>query len=144
MKTIKQKITFKASPHDVYEALLDEKKHSAFTGSKAKIGRKVGGKYSVYDGWITGANIELVQDKKIVQTWIPSDEEWPKKHESVVTFEFKHIKDGKNCKDGKDGKDCTELNFIHSEIPDDWVDELTKGWEEYYWKPMKKMLENSS
>ena len=34
-KTVKQTVTFKASPHDVYEALMDSKKHAKFTGDKA-------------------------------------------------------------------------------------------------------------
>lgn len=42
-KTIKQTIFFKAEPHDVYEALMDSKKHSKFTGDKAVISRKEGG-----------------------------------------------------------------------------------------------------
>jgi uncharacterized protein YndB with AHSA1/START domain len=31
MKTIRQSVTFEASPYDVYEALMDSKKHSRFT-----------------------------------------------------------------------------------------------------------------
>lgn len=33
-KTIEQSVTFNASPHDVYEALMDSEKHSQFTGAK--------------------------------------------------------------------------------------------------------------
>ncbi len=68
-KPIKQSVTFKASPHAVYEALMDSKKHSAFTGGKASISRVVGGKYTAYDNYVNGKNIELVPDKKIVQSW---------------------------------------------------------------------------
>ena len=128
-KTIKQTIVFKASPHDVYEVLIDSKKHSKFTGSPAKISREVGGKFSIFDGWTVGENLELVQDKKIVQTWCVKDDEWPKGHDSIVTFALKKANEG------------TELKFTHEKVPDDWVDSLTKGWEEYYWKPMKKMLD---
>ena len=41
-KTIEQSVTFNASPHDVYEALMDSEKHSQFTGAKALISREVG------------------------------------------------------------------------------------------------------
>ena len=34
-KTIEQTVEFSASPHEVYEALMDSEKHSAFTGAKA-------------------------------------------------------------------------------------------------------------
>src|SRR3989304_3944316 len=91
-KTIKQTATFKASPHQVYEALMDSKKHSQFTGGKASISRKVGGKFSVYDGYAEGVNLELVPDEKIVQTWRAGD--WPAGHNSRVTFVIKEVKGG--------------------------------------------------
>ena len=75
MKTIKQKIIFKATPEDVYEALMDSKKHSKFTGSKAVISRRVGGKFTCYDGSLSGETIELVANKRIVQRWRSDD--WP-------------------------------------------------------------------
>ena len=46
-KSIRQTVTFKASPHAIYEALMDSKKHSEFTGGEAKISRKIGGKFSI-------------------------------------------------------------------------------------------------
>ena len=128
-KTFKQTVIFKASPHDVYEALMDSKKHSEFSESKANISRDVGGKFTAYDGWIHGENLELVQDKKIVQTWRGNDKSWPKGHNSRVTFELKKVKEG------------TELKFTHDDVPEDWYDDLSKGWEEQYWAKMRKMLE---
>lgn len=128
MATIKQTIVFKANPHDVYEALMDSAKHAAFTGAPARVSRKVGGAFTVYDDWIRGKNIDLVPDKKIVQFWHAHDDEWPKGHESRVTFIFAKIPEG------------TKLVFTHEDVPDDWVDELSKGWEDYYWKPMKVFL----
>jgi len=41
-KTIRQSVTIKASPHAVYEALMDSRKHAAFSGMPARISRKVG------------------------------------------------------------------------------------------------------
>ncbi len=38
-KTVEQTVTFNASPHDVYEALMDSYKHSQFTGAEAVISR---------------------------------------------------------------------------------------------------------
>ncbi|MBI3232331.1 MAG: SRPBCC domain-containing protein, partial [Candidatus Doudnabacteria bacterium] len=62
---------------------MDSKKHSAITGGAASISRKIGGKVSAYDGYISGKNVELVADKKIVQTWRASD--WEDGHFSLVT-----------------------------------------------------------
>lgn len=126
-KTINQSITFKASAHDVYEALMDSKKHAEFTKAPAEISTEVGGTFSVHGDYITGENLELEQDKKIVQKWRAS--EWPEGHYSTVTFELEE----------KDGS--TELTFTHENVPDVHADSITKGWEEHYWKPMKEMLE---
>jgi activator of HSP90 ATPase len=126
-KTIRQTATFKASPHEVYEALMDARKHSRFTGGDAKISRKVGGKFTIYGGEIEGNNLELEPDKKIVQTWRYSD--WPEGHYSTATFALKDI----------DG--ATRLSFTQKDVPDDKYEEISQGWKDYYWKPMKEMLE---
>ncbi|MDO8509129.1 MAG: SRPBCC family protein [Nanoarchaeota archaeon] len=124
MKTIKQKIKFKVLPHVVYEALMDSKKHSAFTDSDAKISRKIGGKISAYDGWIKGENIELIKDKKIVQKWRGGD--WPEGIYSIATFEL--IKTENGC----------ELIFTQTEVPDEFYEDVSEGWKEYYWEKMKR------
>src|SRR3989344_5142222 len=92
MRTIKQSIIIKASPHDVYEALLDSSKHSTFTGSKAKISRQVNGKFTAYDGYASGINLDLIENKKIIQTWRASD--WPSNHYSKITIILSKVKDG--------------------------------------------------
>ena len=126
-KTIKQSVTFKASPHDVYEALMDAKKHAAFTGGKATISRKVGGKFTVFDNYGTGVNKELEQDKKIVQTWRAED--WPEGIFSEVTFAFTAAAGG------------TKLTFTQTGVPADQYEDVSQGWQDYYWTPMKEMLE---
>jgi len=125
-KTIRQSVTFKATPHQVYGALMDSRKHAQFTGDTASISRKVGGKMMAYGGYITGTNVELVPDEKIVQTWRAAD--WPKGHESRVTFSLKPIESG------------TRLTFTHTGVPDDQHESIKQGWIEHYWTPMKAML----
>jgi activator of HSP90 ATPase len=124
---LKQTATFKASPHAVYEILMDEKQHAAFTGGKAKISRETGGKFSIYDGDIQGVNIELVPDKKIVQSWRYSD--WPKGHYSRVTFLLEPSVKG------------THLIFTQTDIPDSKFEDIKQGWKDFYWLPIKAVLE---
>ncbi len=126
-KTIRQSVTFKATPHQVYEALMDSRKHARFSGDTASISRKVGGKIMAYGDYITGTNMELVQDKKIVQAWHAAD--WPEGHESRVTFSFKPTEGG------------TRLTFTHTGVPDDQCESIKQGWIENYWTPMKMMLD---
>jgi activator of HSP90 ATPase len=126
-RTIRQSVTFKATPHDVYEALMDSRKHAKFSGEKASISRKVGGKFTCYGGYIAGVNLDLKQDKKIVQSWQGSD--WPDGHYSKVTFSFKKVKNG------------TRLTFTQSGVPEQYYKDINQGWRDYYWKKMKAMLE---
>ncbi len=127
-KTIKQTAVFKASPLEVYEALMDSKKHAKLTGEPAKISQKEGGAFSTYSGYATGKNIKLTPGKIIVQEWRASD--WPEKHYSEISFEFK--KEGKN----------TKMTFVQKGIPAEKCEDIKKGWKDYYWEPMKKMLED--
>lgn len=126
-KTIKQSVTFKAKPHDVYEMLMDEKKQAEFTGGEAKISRKAGGKFSIYDGEIFGVNIELVPDKRIVQSWRYSD--WDEDVYSTATFALEEVNGN------------THLTFTQTGVPDDKFEDIKQGWKDYYWAPMKEMLE---
>src|SRR3989338_2069202 len=91
-KTIKQSVTFKTTPHAVYEMLMDSDKHSQLTGGEAKISREIGGTFTAFDGYSEGTNLELIPDKKIVQTWRASD--WPEGHYSRVTFLLKEVDAG--------------------------------------------------
>jgi|GEM_PF-5485537 len=58
-KTIKQTVTFAATPEKIYHLIMDSKKHSAFTGSKVTMSTKVNGKFSVFDGYCHGYNINF-------------------------------------------------------------------------------------
>jgi len=91
-KNIRQSVTFKPSPHEVYEALMKSRRHAKFTGEKARISSKIGGKLIAYGGYIEGANLDLVPGKKIVQLWRGND--WPKGHYSKVTFALRKAKGG--------------------------------------------------
>jgi activator of HSP90 ATPase len=128
-KSIRQTVTFKASPHEVYEALMDEKKHAAFTGGGAKISRRVGGRFVIYDGEIEGKNLELVPDQKIVQSWRYSD--WPEGHYSTVSFSLEEIEKG------------SRLVFLQTGVPDDKYEDIKQGWKDFYWEPLKETLERA-
>lgn len=126
-RTIRQSATFKATMHAVYEALMDSKKHSQFTGSEARISRKVGGQFTIYGGDIEGVNLELQPDFKIVQSWRFSD--WPEGHYSKATFSISEAATG------------TRLTFVQTGVPEEVYEDICQGWRDYYWGPMKKMLD---
>jgi activator of HSP90 ATPase len=128
--SIRQKVLFDASPHDVFELLMDSKKHSDFTESKCVISRKVGARFSAYDAYASGKNLEVVAGQKIVQEWRASD--WPKGAVSVASFEL------------SPKGNHTELLFIQTGVPSDFVEDVRAGWYEHYWDKMKAFLKKDT
>jgi uncharacterized protein YndB with AHSA1/START domain len=126
-KTIRQTVTIKASPHAVYEALMDSRKHAAFSGRPARISRTPGGRFTAYGPYLSGVNLELVPGKKIVQLWRSNN--WPEFHYSTVTFVLKRVKGG------------TRLSFTQLGVPDSDYTAKKRGWIRSYWEPIKAMLE---
>ncbi len=129
MKTIKCSVYFAAPPHEVFELLMDSKKHAGFTSHTAKISRAKNGAFSAYDGWIKGKNLEIVKDKKIVQAWRGAD--W--KPGLYSRAEFSLAKKGRGC----------ALRFIQTGVPDEKYAAINKGWKEHYWEKMKSYLKEN-
>lgn len=126
-KTIRQTVEFDAPPHAVFDALIDAKKHAAFTGAKARIEPRVGGTFSVWDRYATGTTTRLEKDKVIVQAWRTTDFS-PDDPDSSVMFHF-----------SRKGKG-TRLIFVHSKVPDALAEDIAQGWIDYYWEPLKAYL----
>jgi activator of HSP90 ATPase len=126
-RTIRQTITLDASPHAVYEMLMDEKEHARFTAGAAEISREVEGAFVTNNGYSTGTNKELIQDTKIVQTWRASD--WPDDHYSTLTITLSPL------------SSKTKLSLEQTGVPEDQYEEISQGWYDYYWDPLKKSLE---
>ena len=61
--------TIKESAEIIYNAWLNSEEHSKMIGDDAVASNNIGGKFSAWDEYITGTNVELVPFKKIVQLW---------------------------------------------------------------------------
>lgn len=68
-KTITMTEKFSCRARDLYEILMDENRWKGFTQSNARISKEVGGEFSIFDGSVTGKNVELQEGKLIVQQW---------------------------------------------------------------------------
>jgi activator of HSP90 ATPase len=121
-----QEIDIKASRQRIYDALLDSKQFTAFTGAPAEISREAGGTFSLFGGLILGRNIELVPKERIVQAWRPAD--WEPGVYTLVKFELKEL--GSQTRIVLDHTGFPEQNFRH----------LNSGWYTHYWEPLKKYL----
>jgi uncharacterized protein YndB with AHSA1/START domain len=112
-----------ASPAEIYRAWLDSILHSEMTGGEANMSDEVGVDVSAWDGYITGRNLELVADERIVQSWRTAefDEAF---EDSIVTILLQETEDG------------TLLTLEHSNVPDDQKSYEEGGWQSNYFEPM--------
>jgi activator of HSP90 ATPase len=128
---IEQTVLFEgASPHDVYELLMDQSKFATLSGKPAEISRAVGGSVTAYGGFVKAINVELVPDTRIVQAWKGGIAQWPQDHHSVVAFALQKVPQG------------TQLSFTQVGVPTAGFDIVVAGWPQAYWDPMKKALGN--
>ncbi|MEK6954207.1 MAG: SRPBCC domain-containing protein [Candidatus Micrarchaeota archaeon] len=129
--TIVMEVQVPAKPMEVYIALTDPQKHEDFTGTEAKGTDKEGGKFSTWDGYSFGKNLQLVKGRKIVQEWQTS--EWPEEAKpSILTITLTSSKEG------------TLLKMVQENVPEEQAKNYENGWEEFYWEPLKAYFKRKS
>ena len=128
--TVRQTVTFNASPQEVYEMIMDSKKHESLSGEKASISREVGGAFKAWGEHISGFNLVLQPGRKIVQAWRAHD--WWPDHYSIATFDLRNVDGG------------TELRFTQIGVPPHRFDGHSRGWIETYWQPMQELLDKGA
>nr|CAG4647225.1 EOG090X09QT [Megafenestra aurita] len=115
---------FKCPPSELYNVLTLPELMRAFTCVPAHVNSTVGGNFNLFDGQITGQFLELVPNKKIVQTW--RFKTWPVGHFSKVTIKL------------EDEGDSTKLSLNQTGIPSNEFDKTVDGWQRYYWEAIKR------
>jgi len=129
-KTLRQTVRFKASPMQVYEMLMDSKKHRSLSGEPATISRRVGGTFKAWGPHISGINLVLKPGRKIVQAWRATG--WWPDHYSIVSFDISRSAGG------------SILRFTQIGIPPHRYSGHYRGWIEAYWTPMKEIFAKGS
>src|SRR5215831_18542438 len=114
-----------APPDRIYSAWLDSTEHSLFTGGKAAVEPGVGGRFTAWDGYIQGTNLELEAGRRILQAWRST--EFPAgSGDSRLEVLLEPVEGG------------TRMTLIHTEIPEGLAANLEQGWREHYLSPMAK------
>lgn len=113
-KTIQQTVRFHAAPQAVYQLLMNSKKHSSLSGEKAIISSKVFGKFTAWNGHITGFNLALKPRAKIVQAWRATG--WWPDHYSIAIFDIQKSKGG------------SVLHFTQIGVPPNRYSGHYRGW----------------
>ena len=138
-ESIHHETIFKASRKRVYEALTDAKQFgkivqlsAAMKGGMpagagpAEISREAGGAFALFGGYVTGRQIELVTNERIVQAWRAGS--WDPGRYSIAKFEL--VEQGSG----------TKIVFDHTGFPVGEAEHLAEGWKGNYWEPLEKFL----
>lgn len=125
MKTIRQKYIIHSPLPEVWKGLTDPKYINEWGGGPSKMDDKNGTEFEFWGGEIHGKNIEVVPLKKLKQEWFSGN--WDQA--SIVTFTLTE----------KNGE--TRIGLLHTDIPDNEVEDIDEGWKDYYLDPLKEYLE---
>ncbi len=131
---------FRASPARVFEALTGTKPFDAVVHLSAamasgmslgkqptSISRVAGGPFTLFGGYISGRQVELVPNQRIVEAWRVGS--WDPGSYSIARFEL-----------SAQGSDSTRLVFDHTGFPEGQGAHLAEGWRTNYWEPLAKYL----
>ncbi len=115
---------FHVTPQELYDAWMSSNGHTGMTGSSATISPVVGAEFEAWDGYIYGKNLELIPDKRIVQSWRTSEfsDDEP---DSRIEITLEPI------------GDKTKLTLKHTSLPPHGG-QYEQGWVESYFEPMQE------
>jgi len=116
MKTFNKTFRINAEPSDVYSALTNPFTIELWSGYPAVMSEDPGSEFSLWEGDITGRNIEFLRNSKVVQEWYFGDQQ----EKSIVTITISP--DGEN----------SLVTVEQTNIPDEDFQEISEGWREYY------------
>jgi len=122
-ESMELKVHFNISPEQLFDAWLDSTTHSEMTQSIAICSNEPGGTFDIWEGYITGTNLDIVANKEILQSWRTSEFN-DSDEDSVLHLFFEANGNG------------TDLILNHSNIPEGQT-QYVKGWDDNYFKPMK-------
>jgi len=124
VRTLRQTAVLPATPHDVYEALLDPKRHAKFSGTPASLSRRAGGAFSHYGGALEGFVLFLEKDRRIVEAWRANS--WAKGHYSIAEYLLSGSAQG------------TRVEFSQYGVPTAAFQGISDGWRKHYWTALRR------
>ncbi len=128
-RTIQQAAVFPASPDRLFDMYVDPAAHAAFTGSPVTISSKAGAEFKAFDGMISGAILQIVPKRLIVQSWRASH--WKASDiDSTLILTFWPARRG------------ARIELVHVNVADHDFADVSEGWQIYYWAPWEEYLKN--
>lgn len=126
MKNLRKTIHIKVPREEIFNAMTNPLTLELWTGYPASIEARPGGRFTMFDGDISGRIKTLEPPSLIEQVWNFGDQE----EESLVRIELFE----------ENGKTRVELSHVN--IPDEAFENIDTGWKHYYLEALKSYLEN--
>jgi uncharacterized protein YndB with AHSA1/START domain len=121
-----QVIEIEASTADVYRSLTNPELLTRLTGMKAEMDVREGGRFNAWDNKSHGYIMCLIDNKRIVQSWI--HDEFPTGMYSTVIIDLESTDHG------------SRVSFNHIGVPEDASGWLTESWKRDFWTPLSEHL----
>jgi len=120
--------TFAAPPAVVFEALTDARQVARWSGGAARIGKRLGGRFEMFDGWATGRVVVFRPPSRFACTW--RVDEWrPTWDNSLVEWRLARVPRG------------IRVVLIHSLLPTaKEARDHRRGWDAYVLGPLGEYL----
>ena len=125
MKDLRKYFRIKGSAEEVYAALTNPFSITLWTGAEATMNEEVGSEFSLFDGDISGINLDFEKNHRIVQEWFFGDQE----AKSIVTITL------------RPDRHFTKIELLHTNIPDEAYEEMEHGWNTHYFGSLKEFFE---
>jgi uncharacterized protein YndB with AHSA1/START domain len=140
---IHQEVVFEAGRGRVWRALTDSAQFDQVTrlsdaaalvmapgAIPTRLSGEPGGAFALFGGYITGRQIELAPEERLVQAWRSAS--WRPGDFSLARFVL------------ADEGAATRLVFDHTGFPAGTAVHLAHGWHSHYWDPLAKFLARDS
>ena len=131
MKRIEQTYTIAAAKDAVWKALTDPMVIEQWGAGPAEMSEEQGSKFSLWGGDIFGTNTKVISGELLEQDWY-SDKTWTEPSKLIISLHS----------DGLDGE-STIVDLAQDNIPDNAAGDIEEGWSEYYFEPMREILEDN-
>ena len=127
MHTIHQDYTINAPISQVWRAFTTAETAEQWGAGPAKVDASEGGVFSYWDGDIHGTTTKIETEKLLAQDWYEHDH--PERLHKV-TFTFESM-----------ANNATVVHLAQTDVGDEELTSMADGWQDYYFDPIKKLLE---
>jgi len=119
---------FRTTAEEMYQTFTDPQRLAAFTRAPPRLfeGAQEGGKFSIFDGNVTGEFVKLEPPTKIIQKWRLA--QWPEGHTSLQEIVF----------DQNNVDRVTNMRVTWTGVPVGQEEVVQRNWEGYYVRSIKQ------